>query len=63
MNKTKKIEKGKYEYRGYIIKCFGYYHPEHRICWEALNQEGDAVGYGFTKKQAMKDVDYILDEK
>lgn len=62
MGKTKKIERGKYEYRGYVIQKFGYYHPEHRVCWEVLDSKGDAVEFGFTKKQAMRNVDYMLDK-
>ena len=33
--KAKRIRKGCYEYRGYIIQSVGYYEPEHRVCWEA----------------------------
>lgn len=61
MNKTKKIARGKYEYRGYIIQRFGYYHPEHRVCWEGLNQDGDADAHGYSKRQVIREIDYLLD--
>ena len=33
--KCKRISSGNYEYRGYIIQCVGYYHPDHHVVWEA----------------------------
>ena len=38
-HKCKRIRRGNYEYRGYIIQCVGYYHPEHRVCWEACPKD------------------------
>ncbi len=50
-----KISKGEYIYRGYRIYCFGYYEPEHRVVWEAVDPEtGDGVAYGFTRTRARK---------
>ena len=63
MPKTKKICKGKYEYRSYLVIRFGYYHPEKRVCWEGWNSEGDSIAYGYTKKEVMREIDYILDRK
>lgn len=63
MNKTKKIKSGRYEYRSYIIQRFGYYHPEHRVCWEGIDQEDDAVAHGFTKKEVMLRIDHLLDRR
>jgi hypothetical protein len=62
MNRTKKIRYGRYEYRGYIIQQFGYYHPEHRICWEGIDQKGNAIAHGFTKRSIIREIDYMLDE-
>lgn len=63
MYKLKKIEKGRYKYRGYLIQYFGYYHPEKRVCWEGINTNGDGVACGFTKKEVIREIDYILDKK
>jgi hypothetical protein len=48
----KKIRAGKYEYRGWIISCVGYYEPEHRICWEGYDQNtGCADFLGYSKQE------------
>ena len=48
----KKIRAGKYEYRGWVISCVGYYEPERRVCWEAYDpQTGYADFHGFSKKE------------
>jgi hypothetical protein len=58
--KSKKIQAGEYMYCGYRIQCCGYYEPEHRIVWQAIDdQTGEAVAHGYTKKEVMWAVDDI----
>lgn len=48
----KKIRAGKYEYRGWIISSVGYYEPEGRVCWEAVDPKTNYGDFhGFSKKQ------------
>lgn len=59
--KSKKIKKGTYEYRGFIISCVGYYHPEQKVCWEGYNpKNGHGDFHGYSKKQIKSLIDYSL---
>jgi hypothetical protein len=61
---AKRISKGEYEYRGFIVRCFGYYHPEQRVVWEGVDEStGEGVARGYTKREAMGEIDYFLDRK
>ena len=63
-HKCKRIHRGKYEYRGYIIQCAGYYHPEHRVCWEACPKgEIYADFHGFSLWEVKMAIDYDLDKE
>ena len=63
-HKCKRIHRGKYEYRGYIIQCAGYYHPEHRVCWEACPKgEIYADFHGFSLREVKMAIDYDLDKE
>ena len=62
-HKCKRICKGNYSYRGYIIYCVGYYNPDHRVVWEAC-QEGNmlcADFRGFTLREVKIAIDCDLD--
>ena len=63
-HKCKRIHRGKYEYRGYIIQCVGYYHPEHRMCWEA-GPKGEIYAdfHGFSLREVKMAIDYDLDKE
>ena len=37
---AKRLGKGLYLYRGFRIECVGYYNPDHRVCWEAIDENG-----------------------
>lgn len=37
--KVHRISKGEYLYRGYKIKCVGYYEPDHHIAWEGYDEK------------------------
>ena len=58
--KAKRISKGKYLYRGYIIECIGYYHPEHRVCWECIDNYGNGFGHGYSLKECKMWIDEEL---
>ena len=54
----KKIRAGKYLYRGWIIVCIGYYHPEKRVVWEGYDPEsGNADFHGFSKAEIKMMID------
>jgi hypothetical protein len=38
-----------------------YYHPEHRVCWEAIDHNGCGFAHGFSLKETKALVDYELD--
>lgn len=60
--KPKKICAGKYLYRGYEIICHGYYPPEQRVVWEAINIKSDTGDFReFTLKSIIKSIDEELD--
>ena len=61
-HKTKKLKKGRYLYRGYEIWCVGYYHPEHRVCWECVDEYGDGFGHGYTLNECKHWIDVEIDE-
>ncbi|MBR5297444.1 MAG: hypothetical protein IKU29_06225 [Parabacteroides sp.] len=56
--KAKKIRRGKYIYRGYIITCIGYYPPEQKTVWEAEDENG----YGFAHSFSLRDTKRLVDE-
>lgn len=57
---AKRLEKGKYLYRGYIIQCIGYYSPEHRICWECIDEYGCGFGQGYSLNECKMWIDEEL---
>lgn len=60
---AKRISKGHYIYRGLDIRG-RYYPPEHRVCWEALEEEGYmAFAHSYSLKRTKALVDYELDKK
>lgn len=53
-----KIHTGVYEYKGYRIYNYGYYHPDHCIWWEAVNPDTGCADYhANTKKDIMQMID------
>ena len=55
----KKIDTGHYEYRGYEIKCLGYYPPERSIVWEAY----DEFDGGFAHAHTLREVRLLIDSE
>ena len=64
-HKCKRIRRGNYEYRDYIIQCIGYYHPEHRVCWEACPKNNILCAdfHGFSLREVKMAIDYDLDKE
>lgn len=63
-HKCKRIRRGNYEYRGYTIQCVGYYHPEHRVVWEACPKgEIYADFHGFSLREVKMAIDNDLDKE
>lgn len=55
---AKKIRPGRYEYRGLILQCHGYYPPDKRIVWEAIDPEtGEGCYHEFSKAALMAAID------
>ena len=63
-HKCKRIHRGKYEYRGYIIQCEGYYPPEQRVVWEA-SPKGEIYAdfHGFSLREVKMAIDCDLDKE
>lgn len=60
---AKKIRKGRYEYRGYILCYHGYYEPDHCIWWEAVSKKTDCADYHVhTKKELIEMIDADAEE-
>lgn len=59
--KCTRISAGHYLYRGYRIVCHGYYPPDGKVVWEAVNDTEAADAHGFSRREVMKMVDYLLD--
>ena len=55
--KAKRLGDGRYLYRGYVIHTVGYHSPEHRICWEAMDENGCAFAHSFSMRECKKWVD------
>ena len=62
MNKAKRLSSGHYLYRGFEIICVGYYQPEHRVCWEAVDENGCGFAHSYSLKDTKREIDYELDK-
>lgn len=56
--RAKKICRGKYRYKKYILFNYGYYPPDRCVWWEATNIETGCADYhAHTKREIMKMID------
>ena len=55
--KAKRIASGKYLYRGFIINRIGYYPPEKRVVWEAVDDNGEGFAHGYSLKEVKHWID------
>lgn len=59
--KAKKLRRGKYIYRGHTVTCVGYYPPEHKVVWEAEDENGNGFAHSFSLKDTKRLIDDSLD--
>jgi hypothetical protein len=61
---SKKISRGEYNYRGFVVQCCGYYFPDHKVVWEAYDPETEeGVARGFSKKEVLVEIDSFMDKE
>ena len=54
----KRIRSGKYLYKGFIITNLGYYPPDKKTVWEAVDPEtNEGVAHDFTLKRVKQAID------
>lgn len=59
---AKRISAGHYIYRGFQIICVGYYNPDHKVCWEAIDTDGiSGFAHSYSLKDTKRLIDYELD--
>lgn len=64
MEKCKKLSRGHYKYRGFQIVCVGYYQPEHRVCWEAVDPvDGSGFAHAYTLRGVKRNIDCEIYQK
>ena len=61
-HKAKRLSSGHYLYRGFEIICVGYYQPENRVCWEAVDENGCGFGQSYSLKETKREIDDELDK-
>ena len=57
----KNIGLGHYEYRGFEIRCLGYYPPERSIVWEAYDEHNCGFAHAYTLREVRIAIDDELD--
>ena len=61
--KAHKLSRGHYMYRGFQIICVGYYPPEQRVCWEAVDHDGySGFAHSYSLKATKAEIDSELDK-
>ena len=61
LNRAKRISAGHYNYRGFEVYSVGYYHAEHHVCWEAVDNNGCGFAHSFSLAMTKKLIDNELD--
>lgn len=61
--KAKRLGKWLYEYRGFQIECIGYYPPEGRVVWEAIDNDGTGFAHAYTLKECKMWVDTEIENQ
>lgn len=57
---AKRIRRGRYEYRGFIVYSIGYYPPENRIVWEVVDHDGSCFAHAFSLQESKHRIDEEL---
>lgn len=60
-HRAKRLSAGHYEYRGFKVICVGYYHPEQKVAWEAVDENGGGFAHSFSLKNTKKLIDIEID--
>lgn len=58
---AKRLSAGHYEYRGFKVVCVGYYHPDQKVVWEAVDENGCGFAHSFSLKCTKKLIDIEID--
>lgn len=59
---AKRLYAGCYQYRGFKVVCLGYYHPEQKVVWEAVDGNGGGFAHSFSLKNTKKLIDIEIDK-
>lgn len=54
-----RIGSGHYKYRGFVINCLGYYPPDQKVVWEAVDKHGN----GFAQSYSLRDTKMFIDNE
>jgi len=57
-----RVDTNIYEYRGFQVECVGYYPPEGRVVWEAVDHDGSGFAHAFTLRECKMWIDKELDK-
>ena len=57
-----RLSRGHYIYRGFEVNCIGYYQPEHRVCWEAVDEHGCGFAHSYSLAMTKILIDSKLDK-
>ena len=57
--KAKRIHEGLYEYRGFKIESIGYFSPEQKVVWEAIDENGGGFAHSFS----LRDTKLLIDDE
>ena len=60
-HRAKRLSAGHYEYRGFKVICVGYYPPEQKVAWEAVDENGGGFAQSFSLKNTKKLIDIEID--
>lgn len=58
-----KISKGHYIYKDIKINCIGYYPPEKRVVWEAVDKNGCGFAHSFSLRDTIRLIDEDIKTK
>lgn len=61
-HRTHRVDTNIYEYRGFQVECVGYYPPEGRVVWEAVDHDGIGFAHAFTLRECKMWIDEELDK-
>ena len=59
-NTAKKIRKGIWLYRGFVLTG-SYQDSEHRMCWEAVDDDGSGFAHSFSLRETKQLVDWEIE--